>query len=156
MQSLGSLYQKSLRSLAVGAFTFMVPAQSMATPCATSTEKEAMDFRAMQSMLMVAALSCHQQSHYNNFVSHNKSELVENANVLKSYFHRVYGRGANDKMNSFITTLANEASKRSLSSSSESYCMQTERVFSQVLEDRSAKLSKANDYATLHGVQACR
>lgn len=84
----------------------------------TTVEKDALAFRRLQSELMVAALSCNHpifKSHYNRFVLRFRPALKHNGKVLKSYFHRRYGRrGGQRQLDAYITRVANEASLDSM------------------------------------------
>lgn len=126
--------------------------------CALRNEKQALDIRAMQSHLMVAALSCGERNNYNKFIKEHSGELIQNGGYLKKYFKRNYKDNAEGQMNKFITALANESSKKSLDTNSDKFCAEANQMFSRV---RTAKVSRVSDFAadkkftSLHKVIQC-
>ncbi|MEQ8668467.1 MAG: hypothetical protein RIC50_02620 [Rhodospirillales bacterium] len=95
--------------------------------CLTPTEGQAVRLRMFRADLAVAALSCQQQSHYNNLVTRHQDELVREGRALRSLFRRIHRGNAERELNRFITHLANRASLRRLASAS--YCRTMDRVF---------------------------
>lgn len=126
--------------------------------CASKDEKKAFDTRALQSHLMVAALSCDERQDYNVFIKKHSSELIKNGEYIKTYFKRNYERNADIQMNQFITALANASSKKSLDTNSDKFCAQAVRIFKQVSAVRINKISDfaaRPDFANLHKVTEC-
>jgi hypothetical protein len=91
-------------------------------------EQQAIHFRRVQTEFMVAGLSCRHtgfDQRYNTFVIKYRGELRRNANVLKRIFARAYGRNARQRLDSFVTGLANEASM--MGSGREDFCEDSAR-----------------------------
>ena len=126
--------------------------------CAMKDEKSAFDTRAMQSQLMVAALSCGEHQKYNDFIKKFRDELIASGKGLKSYFARNYSRDADFQMNKFITFLANEASKKSLDSNSEKFCAESSNLFSKLKEINSKnrlEFASSENFSRLHKINSC-
>ncbi len=126
--------------------------------CANGSEKLAFDIRAAQSYLMVSALSCGWQKDYNNFVKRFSSQLVYNNSILKKYFDRSYNKNSESHLNKFITNLANESSKQSLSVSLKQFCKESNGIFKQALSTKPSKIKElaANPlFTNLHKIKQC-
>ncbi len=146
--------KKMLMAAAVAAF---VPAAAHAS-CATNSEMQAMNLHALKSSLMVAALSCGQQTEYNSFISKNQSLYSSDSQNVKGYFSRQYGGSAEYQMNRFITKLANEASNVSMKQESVAYCSAMKDSFKSIAAmDREGVKKHAGgaQYASLHGLHGC-
>ncbi|MBF0335618.1 MAG: heme utilization protein [Alphaproteobacteria bacterium] len=89
-----------------------------AAACYTPAEARAAQLRQLQTELMVAALQCSSRSdldlasQYNVFVRRFGGSLSENAKVLRGHFGRQ--GGGQGRFDSFITSLANQASMKAL------------------------------------------
>ncbi len=126
--------------------------------CAFKDEMLALDTRAMQSQLMVAALSCGEHKKYNEFVKKFSADLIESSSNLKNYFSRNYKSDAEGQMNKFITALANEASKKSLNQNSDKFCAAESKLFEEIKIVKKQKVSefaKKREFASLHNVSSC-
>jgi hypothetical protein len=100
---------------------------------ANAREQAAFDVRFLQTELMVATLSCGRpdyQNYYNTFVTRFGASLKRNADVLKIHFTREYGKQGANKLDSFATKLANEASLRSMRQVT--FCQDTGLVMERV------------------------
>jgi hypothetical protein len=75
--------------------------------CVSAEEADAFQLRALQNRLMVAALSCNQQSAYNTFVERFQPELTSAGRSMQSYYRRTGGGDA--ALNRHMTELANAA-----------------------------------------------
>jgi hypothetical protein len=90
--------------------------------CFTQKEWEAAHVQLMQRTLQVAALECanvpgHDYSEqYNIFITRFNDRLRVDGAVFRAHFHRVYGAGAGDEMDRYVTRLANDASADSMKS----------------------------------------
>jgi hypothetical protein len=129
-----------------------------ATICAPPAAQTALQSRVLQTRLMVAALSCGQRGDYNAFVSRYQKELIVQGKALRDFFRVNYGSRAKNRLNRFITSLANEASAVSLEMGPE-FCVQAGRIFADLTDldtvgfnDFAASQPFAND----HGVASCR
>ena len=84
--------------------------------CLTAPEARAERIRIVQTELMIAALRCTSRPElrlnetYDRFVHDFTPQLVENARILSSYFKRRYGTAHQQRLDSFITGLANRIS----------------------------------------------
>lgn len=87
---------------------------SAATTCMRSEEKMAIEVRAMQTDMMVAALSCNASREYNEFVTRFKSVLANHTHTLNGMFARIYGHGGDREYLRYTTSLANQASLASV------------------------------------------
>lgn len=111
----------------------------MAAPgsCQTPVEVQASQLRQLQTEFMVAALRCQHHpenlpAKYNTFVKKFGGSLSENARVLREHFTRNYGKDQSRRFDSYITTLANEASIRSLGI--QQFCETAGPLFDQALK----------------------
>ena len=95
--------------------TISAPAMA-ASSCPTPAETAAEHVRILQTELMVAALKCRARTDlnlydkYNTFVRKYTPELVQHGKALTGYFERTYGAGYRQKLDKYITTLANSVS----------------------------------------------
>lgn len=143
--------------IAAAAAVLAFPAMATAA-CATKSEVQAINLRALKSSLMVAALSCGQQSEYNAFINKHNALFSSDGHEVKGYFSRNYGSSGDYHMNRFITKLANEASNVSMKQSSEAYCTAMKSAFKEIVAmNRESVQSHAASarYVSLHGIDAC-
>ena len=127
-----------------------------AASCYTQAEASAVQVRMLQSELMVAALACRDSnpelgmvSQYNEFVHRLGDRLVSHSRVLQAHFQKVYGADGRRRLEAFVTALANDASKRSMTSAG--YCESAEELFKEVdvLDRRELERFSAAHAATL-------
>ncbi len=106
---------------------------AMAAPrCATSDEVTAIQAAAIQQQLMVAALTCSQIDHFNEFqVSYGK-ELRRSDASLEHMFRRLYAGRGEGEYHAFKTRLANDSSIRSIHDN-QGYCRDAAIVFDAAL-----------------------
>ncbi len=83
--------------------------------CASPEEMTALKVAALRQQLMVAALTCHQASSFNRFVTSYQDEFLVSDRALMRFFARQDGSSADDAYNSYKTKMANDSSLRSLS-----------------------------------------
>ena len=74
-----------------------------ADPCTDPVAQTALNTRALQTELMVAALSCGNRIHYNAFVIKYQGDLVKHGRSLQSFFQRKHGAAGRKNLNTFIT-----------------------------------------------------
>jgi len=128
-----------------------------AAVCANPAEREALDTRVLQTELVVAALSCGENQRYKAFVGRFENELIKRAGVMKKYFQRSHGGRANKEMNQFVTSLANEASQRSLAEAA-TFCAAAAQLFEDLMKVEPKELVKfasARPTASTHDVPLC-
>lgn len=106
--------------------------------CASENEHSSITMRALQSELMVAALSCGLKDNYNNFITLHHDALREHGKMLKTYFKRHYAGKSEYQLNRFVTQLANQASRISLNKADSVYCRQAGLLF-QFIEAQDNK-----------------
>lgn len=127
--------------------------------CANSQEIQALDSRALQSHLMVAALSCGQQANYNKFMKKYKKEIASQKGSLEGYFKRRYSKDSQEQLNKFMTNLANVSSQQSLDMNQKEFCSSAGKVFDELNNEKPAKLvqvASSEKFESLHGIKACR
>jgi hypothetical protein len=105
---------------------------SAATKCVRSEEKTALEVRALQTDMMVAALSCNATREYNEFVTRFKSALNNHSTTLNAMFSRFYGRAADREFLRYTTSLANQASLASATDSG-TFCTSTTTTLRQAV-----------------------
>lgn len=149
--------RRTLAALAL-AFTATMPVlEARAFVCTLPRDERALGTRLLQTELMVAALSCQTQSQYNAFVGKFRDELVPQGFALKAFFKRAYGSGAEQRLTSFVTALANERSAASLGQWP-GYCAKTGDLFAQTLALKPGELTTfalAQPFSREHGFKAC-
>lgn len=138
--------------LAVCILFKMNTADALTFNCARENELTALHLRSLQSQLMVAALSCGKRNQYNAFINKYNDELAHSGKTLIGYFKRVYRYNSQNKLDSFITALANEASSRSINNR-EKFC-----VYSSLLLQTLLMLNKEEftDFAWRNSFLASR
>lgn len=147
-------FQRLLAGVALAAIALPAAAQT----CLQSAEKTAMDVRALQSQLMVAALSCGQHDQYNAFVTRYQKDLGGAYRQVTAHFRRVHGAGGQRQLDSYITTLANAQSQEGIRQGS-LFCQNVAPLFQQAMSQGSladlATLSVAQKVTNPYDAQAC-
>lgn len=120
-----------------GFLSFIAPVKADSAKrekCYNSSLEEAVHMRAIQSRLMVAALSCEgAKARYNSFAIKFKTHLADNGKVLNSYFKCMAGKKSRHHMDKMITSIANIAANMN-SDDHESFCEEADEIFT-ALED---------------------
>lgn len=153
-----------LRTLRAASRVFLLAACTCASTgtsgaphCAEPAERDALNARALQTDLMVAALACDRRPDYNAFVLEHRGALAAHGRTMRAYFKRHYGRDGERLMNRFVTRLANDASSAS-NTDRALYCRVTSALFAG-LAGASAPafdlLLRDPLLAARHGVAAC-
>jgi hypothetical protein len=138
--------------------SLMLPINSFAGCTAVKSEVKAFDLMALQSSIMVAALSCNQQGDYNKLIKKHQFLFNNGGKELKGYFKRIYGSDYESELNKFITNLANLAAKSSMNNDSDLYCEQTADTFKTLFslgEKKLKKFAEQKSYTSLHGIKFC-
>jgi hypothetical protein len=107
-----------------------------AARCASAQEADAFELRALQSRLMVAALSCNQQAAYNTFVEKFRPTLTSAGHAMQSYYART--GGGETALNRYVTSLANAAGL-SRAEKPQDFCSETWTMF-LLLQDEPDEL----------------
>lgn len=108
-----------------------VPSLALAT-CLRPAERTAFDIRALQSQLMVVALSCQQHDSYNAFVTRFRNQLGEAHRGVTGYYQRASGRQAQRVMDQYITNLANNQMQVGITQGSH-FCQNQLPLFQQAM-----------------------
>lgn len=112
-----------------------VPSLALAA-CLRPAERTAFDIRALQSQLMVVALSCQQQDDYNTFVTRFRSQLGDAHRGMTAYYQRASGRQAQRVMDQYITNLANNQMQVGITQGSH-FCRNQMPLFQQAMAANS-------------------
>lgn len=139
-----SLLLNAAAVVAVG----LTASSALAQSCANAREKAAFDLRALQTHLMVGALSCGMHDRYNAFVTRFQSDLAGAHRNLTGYFNRVHGRSAQRDLNQYITALANAQSQEGIRLGSH-FCGKIGPLFDQVMSGGNAELATLSAAASL-------
>lgn len=134
-----------------------MPNMTMADGCAKPDEHTALNARALQTELMVAALACRHRDRYNAFVTKYRAELVKQGQSMQSYFRRQHGAAGQKNMNAFVTRLANGVSRRSFKER-QTFCGHAAAMFNQLLSAKPAKVETIAEVAPAalgHGIPGC-
>lgn len=144
---------------AVAAACIAVTAASAATKaapaCVKGPDESALQVRTVQTDLMVAALSCSASARYNEFVKANQPALMAAHTQLGKFF--TAKRGGQSALNTFITKLANDSSKRSVGNIA-LFCQETGWLYDAILAPTRGKMEPFIAQlwvAQRHGFQPC-
>ena len=148
---------RSRTAAIVAALALFLAAQDAAA-CAKPEDLPPLRTRALQTELMVSALSCGDSKSYNSFVTAFRPELQRQGKAMQSYFKREHGGRAQAETDKFVTQLANLASQRS-SKDKAAFCAGTKTLFGKVLAlKKPAELKTfvaAQPAPVLPGVESC-
>jgi len=131
--------------------------------CLTPPEKSAFEFRMLMTELMVAALTCRGvggqdfSAPYAAFVERHRAATQSHATVFKEHFRRVHGGAATTQMDRYVTSLANEYSRASMSGTG-TFCTQQGPLFERASTVSSADVDRfAAERAASHpiGIPTC-
>ncbi|MDB5413496.1 MAG: hypothetical protein JWR10_1831 [Rubritepida sp.] len=100
--------------------------------CVQPAEKTAFDIRALQSQLMVVALTCGQQDAYNTFVTRFQGDLGNAFRGVAGHFRRTSGARSQRLLDEYITSLANGQSQVGISQGS-LFCRNQAPIFAQAM-----------------------
>lgn len=151
-----------MRSLLLNAAAFvtvsLAATNAMAQSCANAREKAAFDLRALQTHLMVGALSCGMHDRYNAFVTRYQSDLAGAHRSLTGFFNRVHGRSAQRDLNQYITALANAQSQEGIRQGNQ-FCTRVGPMFDRVMSLKGntelAAMSADANLPLAYAVHAC-
>lgn len=146
-----------LVSIAILTVGLLSAERALAERCAKPHEQTALNARALQIELMVAALSCRHQALYNGFVRKFRGQLAEQGRSLRSFFERQHGAQGRKNLNAFITQLANGASRRSYNERV-AFCVRASALFDQLLNSKPANFDVLLESAAFtrdHDIPSC-
>ncbi|MDG1287845.1 MAG: hypothetical protein P8P30_09850 [Rickettsiales bacterium] len=145
--------------LLITLFTLILwSASAQAAVCAKPAEFQALNMRALQSELMVAALSCGQKRQYNNFAKRYGSQLNAYGSQIINFFSRHGGQNKGDKLlNDFVTKMANRASRASLGRPQRQYCGEVASLYGALEKGHFNKVANLANryYSSWHRVPIC-
>ncbi|MHB0704631.1 hypothetical protein ACX4MT_21535 [Roseomonas mucosa] len=129
---------------------------ALAQSCIQPSEKTAFDVRALQSQLMVVALTCKHEDVYNEFVKRYNPQLHGAYKTIDASYRRAGGQKALD---SYITSLANVQSQEGIRMGSR-FCQNSADLIKTALEAPNdvtalSRLAVANNLSNPHGRPEC-
>ena len=125
--------------------------------CASEGDIAALNARVLQTELMVAALSCDERQRYNNFITSYQSVLTARSQALQGMFKRAHGAQGTNRMNAFITKMANDSSQ-GVREKDGDYCAFAGELFDEVLTTNPSELNRVTSkpwIAGRHGYRPC-
>lgn len=125
----------SVRLLLAG-FAAAIAGPAIAQSCVQGADRTAFEVRALQSQLMVAALTCARDEDYNAFVRKFQGELGGAYRSIQGHFRRTAGGGHQRALDGYITTLANEQSQDGIRQGSR-FCQNVGPLFQAALAQSS-------------------
>jgi hypothetical protein len=114
------------------AVTAIMSGPAQALTCPASDEQNSLTVRALQSKLMVAALTCSARSDYNDFVRRYTPYLADHAVSLRRWFRKLHGGRSTREIDRFVTSLANNASMKSINDRA-AFCAASRSAFAELL-----------------------
>lgn len=124
-----------------------VGAAIAASRCLTPPEKTAFHVRMLQTELMVATLTCRGMSkhdfsrQYGSFVETHRAGLKSNSDVFQSHFKRSFGGGGQTQMDRYVTGLANDYSRSSMTGAG-AFCEQQGPLFDKAASIKPSELAQ--------------
>jgi hypothetical protein len=106
---------------------------------------------------MVAALACGEEARYNVFVAKFQKQLIAEGKSLREFFSRAYGKNATNKLNEFVTAMANRESNQSIHDRN-AYCLRAAELFDglgSIRPEGLGELVGSMPYADNHGFAVC-
>jgi hypothetical protein len=100
--------------LLAGVLAAGIAGPAFAQACVQPAERSAFEVRALQSQLMVTALTCSRDQDYNAFVTKFRRELGTAYSSIETHFRRTGGGNFARARDGFITQLANDHSQDGL------------------------------------------
>lgn len=125
--------------------------------CASDSDIAALNARVLQTELMVAALSCDERLRYNNFITSYQSVLTARSQALQGMFKRAHGAQGTNRMNAFITKMANDSSQ-GVREKGGDYCAFAGELFDEVLTSNPTELNRVTSKPWIegrHGYRPC-
>ena len=130
-----------IRTFIAGLVTASIAGPAFAQ-CMQPAERPSFDVRALQSQLMVLALTCNREDEYNRFVTEHRGVLGSVYTDVQRHFRRAGGQRALDN---YITNTANIHSQAGISQGS-LFCSNQQTLFPAAIlartRDQLASLSQ--------------
>lgn len=142
-----------IRPLIAGLVAASIAAPAVAQSCMPAAQRAAFDMRALQSQLMVAALTCDKYTEYGQFMNRNQTELRTTLTTIRTYY-----RGSASAVDNYITTLANTHSQEGIRQGSH-FCRDVGAFFQEALAASGRvglqQVTANRRIQTLHDAPAC-
>lgn len=109
--------RRKVLSATLGLAIVITSTAPVAASCGSREESAAFHVRALQTELMVAALSCRgvgYDQRYAQFVQKFGPTLGTHSKALQAYFKKRYGGQGTKQLDRYVTSIANDASHRSM------------------------------------------
>jgi hypothetical protein len=106
--------RKTSYRLLLGGLAAIAAGPAIAQSCMPAAEANAFHIRALQSQLMVTAITCQRDADYNAFVRKYQRDLQAAYNGVQGHYRRTAGGSAQRDLDQYITTLANAQSQDGL------------------------------------------
>ena len=148
------------KSFIITTVVLSLVAQGASALCLQRYEKIFFDLKALQSSMMVAALSCDLRAEYNSFMHKYSSILNESGNRVKSFFIKTHGSGNyKNHLNRFSTRLANSSTTVSMNQAPDEYCEMSRDYLSSLINARDQDVIYTilgmNRYESVHQMNLC-
>ncbi|MCW8085657.1 hypothetical protein [Sabulicella glaciei] len=148
-----------LRSLLAGAAALVLtPTLASAATCLQPAEQTHFHVRALQSQLMVVAISCELQDDYNRFVTKFQPHLATAFRGIQGHFRRAAGSAGQRQTDQYITNLANGQSQAGIAQGT-LFCRNQAPLFQEAIAAPNvqalAQLSVAREIPHFYDAPAC-
>ena len=150
-----------LRSLLAGAAALAVLVPNVAPAaqaCMQPAEQQHFQVRALQSQLMVVAISCEMQDDYNRFVTKFRPDLAAAFKGVQGHFRRVSARQHQRETDQYITNLANGQSQVGITQGT-FFCRNQAYLFNEAINAPNvgalAQISVAREIPQVYSPPAC-
>jgi hypothetical protein len=98
--------------------------------------QQAFNVIGLKSALMVAALSCNQQTRYDAFMTQFQPHILDDQHMMDKYFRRIGGATGRTQEDNFVTLLANNQSVGGLGQG-KIFCLNNQAEFDTVMKFQS-------------------
>lgn len=115
--------------------------------CLTPVEKTAFEVRMLQTELMVATLTCRGVNsrdfagQYATFVNRHREGLKSHSTVFQGHFKRSYAGGGQTQLDRYVTSLANDYSRASMTGAG-AFCEQQGDLFDRATTVQPQELQR--------------
>ena len=133
-----ALRRKTSFRLLLSGIAALLAGPAIAQSCLQPAERTAFEVRALQSQLMVAALSCGRDADYNAFVRKFQGDLAASYRGIQGHFRRTAGNAHQRELDGFITQLANAHSQDGIRAGSQ-FCPLVTPLFQLALAKNNAQ-----------------
>jgi hypothetical protein len=140
--------RRSIVAAACVAATLVQPSLAVASArCLTPVEKTAFEVRMLQTELMVATLTCRGVNsrdfagQYAIFVNRHREGLKSHSTVFQGHFKRAYGGAGQTQLDRYVTSLANDYSRASMTGTG-AFCDQQGDLFDRAATVQPQELQR--------------